>query len=465
MTPFDKRTIKLGSGILYLFLALITFLGFATNSYAQNTPQTINLQAVLVDDGGNVLYDRQEANIIFSIIDGAENVYYEELQNVPVANGAISVLVGNGVDPDDGSATGGIPFDVFEPNGDRLIRLQLQDQSIPQEDLQLVSVPYSYYAEYAMDLKNPIESSQILDGTIAQDDLSQALLDYIDNAINGVSQQDLIDHVNDTGAHAATKISVDNNFTYFAGNNLQSLLEGVDLYVGIQKEKIESLKEEITDLQNQITLIDQDITNLQNSDTDLQEQITTNKTNITNVGDRVTNIENGSLDSRYVNITGDIMTGDLTMNNANIEMGAGNTVDGVDISDLKNKITLTQNAPETPIPGTVYKNNTIFSWCVIDVNGNGGNSPTIAYGFNCGGVSLINFDGSGGNDSYQISFAASSSTSNYGVFGSVMDTNLNQPTMVKVLEKNSSLIRVQITSDSNNSFFDRDFMIMVVGAY
>src|SRR3989338_753670 len=109
----------------FLVLLFILVLFSAGPVWSQPAaPPMINVQAVLVDEGGNVLYDKQEEDITFSIIDGAGTPLYTEVQHVVLVNGAISVLVGRGKDPVTGGSTGGIPYDAFDPDGSRLLRIK-----------------------------------------------------------------------------------------------------------------------------------------------------------------------------------------------------------------------------------------------------------------------------------------------------------------------------------------------------
>lgn len=203
--------------IFFYLLALSIFL-LSNISFAQTAPQYLNLQAVLVDNGGNVLYNKQEADITFQIIDGAGAVLYEEVQmDTPIIKGAISVLVGEGIDPGTGNRTGGIPMAALSPEGTRLIRFKLNDDTIAQEDLQLASVPYAYYAQSSLD---------VVDGRLQVADLSPDLVEYIRTA--GVTREDFASHQTQRNAHTARSVSVENSFIYSAGDNLQSVLENVD---------------------------------------------------------------------------------------------------------------------------------------------------------------------------------------------------------------------------------------------
>jgi len=209
-----------------------------------SAPKMINLQAVLVDDGGNVLYEKQEADIVFSIIDGDGSTLYEEVQHVPIVNGAISVMVGRGNNVSDNQPTGGIPMEALIPDGTKLLRIKLNEQSIPQEDLQLGSVPYALYAE---SLSHPIESDEILDGTLIQADLSAELLTYLTDSISNTSSTAITAHRTESGAHPASSISVVNNFTHAAGTNLQSVLSGLDAAIGTRRNQEGEIIEDVGD--------------------------------------------------------------------------------------------------------------------------------------------------------------------------------------------------------------------------
>ncbi|MEK7083824.1 MAG: hypothetical protein AAB932_01165, partial [Patescibacteria group bacterium] len=239
-------------------------------------PQYLNLQAVLTDNGGNVLYDLQESDITFQIIDGAGEVYYTEIQNVPIVNGMMSVLIGQGTDPTTGQPTGGIPYNVLSPDGDRLVRFKLADDSIPQEDVSMASVPFSYYAQYAIDLPtDTVTTAHILNRTITLDDLSTDLVNYIDSSMSGISEQDLLDHKSEDGAHSARSISMENNFVNIAGTNLQDAIEMIDAQLNLRTSVIgdETTAREAADTTLQ-TNIDNEATTRSTADTNLQSQIT-----------------------------------------------------------------------------------------------------------------------------------------------------------------------------------------------
>lgn len=244
----------------------------------------LSIQAVLIDGGGNVLYDLQETDINFKIIDGGGNVYYEEVQHVYMVNGAMSTLIGRGIDPNTGQPTGGIPYEALEPDADRLIRFKLVDHTVPQEDMQIVSVPYAYYSEFADTLMEPLIGDLIATEAITLAHVSPELKNYIDNATDGISKQDLQDHITNDNAHDAKDIVVSTPLKYSGGNTVAKALYEFDTVLEIWA--------------NKDGLFEKDITNITN---------------------KVTGLEDGTtLDPRYVNVTGDTMTGNLDMGNNNI---------------------------------------------------------------------------------------------------------------------------------------------------
>ena len=102
-----------------------------------------------------------------------------------------------------------------------------------------------------------------------------------------------------------------------------------------QQDQINDLNDEIDRLDGRI---DQEIIDRENGDQNLQDQIDDIETNIDQ-------IEAGSLDGRYVNVTGDTMTGSLSMSNNKIDNLANPTLDqdAVNLRTLEAKILELQN--------------------------------------------------------------------------------------------------------------------------
>lgn len=238
--------------VLLICMGLILISPLAPAQSRAESPRMLNVQAVLLDEGGRVLRDLQEAEIEFSVIDGAGSVYYEETQRVLLVNGAISVLVGDGLNPTTGEPTGGIPYDALKPEGARLLRIQLAEHTIPQEEMELVSVPYSMYSQYAVELTKPIASEQILDGSVALVDLSDELVRYLNQSIAGISRQDLEDHKSETAAHPASSITVRTSLASSAQTNLQAVLDDIDSVLSIYQNQDDVLIDDVTTNANNI---------------------------------------------------------------------------------------------------------------------------------------------------------------------------------------------------------------------
>lgn len=291
-----------------VFLTLLFLLIFIGVSHAQVTiPPLIHFQGVLVDSGGTVLYDIQEADIIFSIVDGGGTPRYRERQHVPIINGAVSVLVGRG-EVFQGDDLLDNLLGVFELEGDKLLRVRLEDHTVPQEDIQIVSVPYAMIAEK---LSSNIISDNIEDRTIEEVDLSTTLLDDINAQITMLVSDNLTTHQTEEGAHTASSILVDPILMNVAGRNVQRVLQGFDTSISILRNQIGVVETPLDDLEGRVDILDGFLPDLP---------------------------PDGTLDDQYVNVAGDIMDGDLIMNNSNIFLDEGRMVDRVDISELAGRV-------------------------------------------------------------------------------------------------------------------------------
>ena len=232
-----------GRSNLGLFAFFFTFLLSPALVFATpQVPRTIVFQGILVDAGGNPLTDVPSANANISIVDGAGETRYEEQQNITIYQGATAFLVGMGINPDTGELTGGIPLDVMEPGeGDLILKIKIEGQTIAQEDVILASVPFSFYSQYATELTQQIESDQIKDGAITVSHLSEEVTTYVKSL--GVSKEELEEHKTEKAAHTATSISVNNTFKNLTGTDLQMLMESVDYGITLANKGSEYLKE------------------------------------------------------------------------------------------------------------------------------------------------------------------------------------------------------------------------------
>lgn len=99
----------------------------------------------------------------------------------------------------------------------------------------------------------------------------------------------------------------------------------------------------------------------------------------------------GLLDSRYVNVTGDTMTGNLTMNGGNIVMSGTETVDGIDISTIPTTY-LKLDASNDPITGDLLIKPTSNSTTTLQVQPSASTTPTFVVDTTNGrvGVGTVN---------------------------------------------------------------------------
>lgn len=246
-------------------------------------PQVMSYQAILTDDGGNLLPDGDAATY-FRILDEVGTVLYEERQQVRSVAGRVSALIGNGLDAQ-GAPTGGVPQAVISPDGRRYLEVMVEGQPAFAR-MEMASVPYATFAQQALSVAvGSVDSQAIADQGIAFGDLSNDAIKGLAEALrSGSTNQVFVTEQAFAEPCAAAKVGVAPGLTHSNSSQVQGVL---------------------ADLDSGLTQVEQ--------------------------------TGQGKLDR-----TGGSVTGTLTMQ-ANIELADGNTVDGVDVSLLSSQVNALDN--------------------------------------------------------------------------------------------------------------------------
>lgn len=372
---------------IIMVMGVLAVMVFAFTASAE-IPKTINLQSVVYDPDGNVT-EAEFVSVSVQIVDELGNVYFhEDHYDVPVAEGAMNLIIGESL--------GGIPLSALDPVAGRKFVNVLIDGSNPYDILPLSSVPYAFWADTAVEVVDgSIDGDSIKDGSIEFRHLSSA---FNINEIGGTVAEDQIPsnivrqetfdlHLNSTSAHEATDLSLNPGGAFAAqlGGTVQVALE--TLYNNYAQE-VASRQTSIANLNTQLT----------NSVNNLQGQITSNDGDIS------------SLNSSVSNHTGRINTLE-----SNVSTLSGR------VTDHENRISAIEGDP-------VNNQEKAFGWGVVDAGGNK------LYGFNYGSSSRSGFA------PCRVNFATPANDDNVVVVATIMTTTL------------SSAIGIQVSNVSRSGF-------------
>lgn len=214
--------------VVVIAALLLPILSSATTT---TVPHFLNYQSLLYDDGGNLVTDGP-ADVTFRITDGAGDVQYEERQTLDVIHGAVSALVGNGLDGT-GAPMGGIPASVFTPDSSRYLEVTV-DGFPPESGLEIVAVPYSIYAEKALSVTDEaITGAMLAKKSISMDHLADGLIDQLagEMASRGTiaTRTDLTNmQTSFRSVTGAGGIGVNGGFVYSGSTNIQGVLQDLD---------------------------------------------------------------------------------------------------------------------------------------------------------------------------------------------------------------------------------------------
>ncbi len=231
-------------------VVLMTLCLFATGAAgAAQVPRLINYQSLVYDDGGLPVADGSSV-VTFRITDIAGSVLYEEKQIVDVVHSVISAMVGNGLDPN-GAPTGGIPLEIFESDGGRYLEVMVEGYE-PQSPLEIVSVPYAFYAERAVGVADgSIDGKAIAKESITVEHLAQDAMQDLGDALatdGGVVVWTTLQQIS-----GASGVGVQSGMTYTSADNVQTALQDLDTAISHRDSRIDvvegRLDQEIVDRQ------------------------------------------------------------------------------------------------------------------------------------------------------------------------------------------------------------------------
>lgn len=243
---------------LALFLIPLLLIVVAHKANAdppRQVPLLFNYQGALTDDGGNPIPDGV-SNVKFRIFDDTGLLLYEEVQDLEVAKGNVSAIIGNGVLPD-GAPTGGIPVSALDPTASRYLEVEVVGQR-PYERMEVVTAPYALWADTALKLpKGAITGEMIGEGVITKEHLNAELLKAVlpDAFPNGLPRtllptDTLYSADFDTfktvmvGSSGAAKIGIVPDFIHSSSQNVQGVLKDIDLAVKKKQEEVNTLRDE-----------------------------------------------------------------------------------------------------------------------------------------------------------------------------------------------------------------------------
>lgn len=223
------------------FACLVLMLPLAGSASSPDVPHFLNYQSLLYDDGGNLIPDG-ESNLKFRIMDVSGGLLFEEYQRVNVINGYVSALVGNGLDVN-GAPSGGVPVSIFTP-GAQLFLEVTADNYPPEPMLEIVSVPYSIYAEKAMAVADgSISESSLKQNIITRehlkDDLIAQLADEMDTANLVATAADLTNlQTSYSAPTGSASIGVATGLNYSTGDNVQVVIRDLDTAIANRQTEL-----------------------------------------------------------------------------------------------------------------------------------------------------------------------------------------------------------------------------------
>jgi len=185
---------------------------------AVKIPHLINFQSVLTDPAGNPLPNGRH-NVLFRLLDASGNSLYEERQNLESQDGAVSAMVGSQND---------LSLNLVSPASIKFLSVQVEGQG-PETRMEIVSVPYAYYAEQALTAApKSIGTEAIKPKSITAELLADDVLaGLVPSTVVQISQLD--DLKGDySGTMGASKIGINGSFVYSQGNQVQNVLKDLD---------------------------------------------------------------------------------------------------------------------------------------------------------------------------------------------------------------------------------------------
>lgn len=227
---------------LFITCLVLLFCGTVFAEEIRETPNLLNYQGALIDEGGNLLPDGS-TNIKFKIINSAGSVLYEEEQSLEIVKGSVSAMVGNG-----GT---GISAEILDPTNPIYLQVEVAGHN-PYDPMEIVSVPYSKWADTALRLPiGAITSEMIGKGVITKENLNDELLSAIfpggipKNLLpsDTVYSNDFESFRNSIqSVNGAGKVGVVNGFMYSGSQTVQGVLKDLDVAIKKRQEEVDWAK-------------------------------------------------------------------------------------------------------------------------------------------------------------------------------------------------------------------------------
>ena len=303
---------------------------WAVGASAENmtTPHFFHYQAVLTDDGGNLL-SNGPVQTTFRIFGSDDRVLYQEQQTLDIVDGATSALIGNGLDPESGAPTGGLSLDLLNPDQGRFLEVEVEGYP-PMEKMEMVSVPYALFSERALGVQaGAIDETALAEKSVTLRHFADGTLEEIAAAMldqgllgNGVNPTDL-DAIYQVPA-GASHVGVETGLVYSGKNDLQGVLRDMDRAIDQRQTNLDAEMTARTSADNSFRATLSDINNISG---------TLNEPKITSAIARDSEVASAvaaeaflrvTEDAKKLNLTGGTMTGSITM-------ASGTTVDGYDV--------------------------------------------------------------------------------------------------------------------------------------
>jgi len=313
---------------------------------AAQVPALINFQSLLFDDGGNAIPDG-EANITFRITDISGSVLYEENQLVEVVKGAVSAMVGNGLDAN-GAPTGGVPAEVLDPTESRYLETIVDKYA--QSAMEIVSVPYAIYAEKTMSAApESIDGEAIAKKAITLDHFADNTMNDLSDAL--VNEADMVNFSTLQATTGASNVGVESGLNYSTGDNIQRVVEDLDSAIKQRQTADDSLT----------AAIDEERTTRITADSsEAQTRTTADQNHDNSISQLQTQVDN------RVSRTGDQMNGSYTLcGDMTINCSGDLNVDGTNVGDAMAQYSTSINLTQSYFGGLK-----VIAWGVVDNFGN-----------------------------------------------------------------------------------------------
>lgn len=167
----------LQSNLRYL-CSILALLALANSLSAQTTsvPNLVNYQGFVTDNDGNPIANTTPENktVEFRIYEGANggDALWGESQVVTIFKGNFSVLLGNGLEIDSDTPSGGETLAAVFNDDDRYLGVKIQGESEFSPRQRLVTTAFAFRSKVAETVENSaIGSLQIEDNSISMEDL------------------------------------------------------------------------------------------------------------------------------------------------------------------------------------------------------------------------------------------------------------------------------------------------------